>query len=117
MKELGLYVKVNTLNILEYAFVDIAQSNKDYNSHLIWHDSTNWYVAHEIYVFQIPNKFEWCYFSAEQIFSVEEARTKLKRLKFNYTEALKRYNKINAYLNFPRTSMTKSNKLRTQIIE
>lgn len=28
---------------------------------------------------------------AEQIFSVEEARTKLKRLKFNYTEALKRY--------------------------
>lgn len=42
---------------------------------------------------------------------------KLKRLKFNYTEALKRYNKINAYLNFPRTSMTKSNKLRTQIIE
>ena len=28
---------------------------------------------------------------AEQIFSVEKARTKLKRLKFNYTEALKRY--------------------------
>ena len=93
LKELGLYVKINTHNVLEYDFIDIAQSNKDYNSHLIWHDNSNWYIAHDIYIFQTPNKFEWCYFSADQIFSVEEART------------------------FLRTSMTKSNKLRTQIIE
>lgn len=91
LKELGLYVKINTHNVLEYDFIDIAQSNKDYNSHLIWHDNSNWYIAHDIYIFQTPNKFEWCYFSADQIFSVEEARTQLKRLKFNYTEALKRY--------------------------
>ena len=91
VKELGLYVKVNTPNILEYAFVDITQSNKDYNSHLIWHDSTAWYVAHDIYVFQTPNKFEWCYFSADVIFSVEEAKTKLNQLKTKYIHAYKRY--------------------------
>jgi hypothetical protein len=91
LKELGLYVKVNTSKILEYAFVDIAQSNKDYNTHLIWHDSTAWYVAHDIYVFTKQDKFEWCYFSADVVFSIEEIKTKLKQLKFNYTEAVKRY--------------------------
>ncbi len=89
--ELGLYVKVNTPKILEYAFIDITQKNDSYNSHLIWHDSTAWYVAHDIYVFRTQDKFEWCYFSADVIFSVEEARTKLKQLKFNYIQAVKRY--------------------------
>lgn len=83
LKELGLYVKVNTPNILEYAFVDITQSNKDYNSHLIWRDNSNWYVAHDIHVFKSDTynyKFDWYYFSADVIFSVEEAKTKLKQL-------------------------------------
>lgn len=93
LKELGLYVKVNTHNVLEYDFIDITQKNESYNSHLIWYDRvvSNWYVAHDIYVFQSAKNFEWCYFSADQIFSVEEARTKLKQLKFNYIEAVKRY--------------------------
>lgn len=91
IEELGLYVKHNSSNLLEYAFKDITQKNESYNSHLIWHDENNWYVAHDIYVFQSPNKFEWCYFSADKIFSVEEARMKLKQLKFNYFQALKRY--------------------------
>ena len=91
MKELGLYVKIHTPKILEYDFIDITQKNESYNTHLIWPDYTAWYVAHDIYVLQKPNKFEWCYFSADIIFSVEEAITKLKRLKFNYIEALKQY--------------------------
>ena len=91
LKELNLYVRHNSPNLLEYDFINITQKNESYNSHLIWHDSTAWYVAHDIYVFQTPNKFEWCYFSADIIFSVEEARTHLKQLKFNYTEAVKRY--------------------------
>lgn len=91
MKELGLYVKIHTPKILEYDFIDITQKSESYNTHLIWNDSTAWYVAHDIYIFKTPNKFEWCYFSADIIFSVEEAITKLKRLKFNYIEALKRY--------------------------
>lgn len=94
LKELNLYVKVNTPNILEYAFVDIAQSNKDYNSHLIWHDYSNWYVAHDIHVFKSNTynyKFDWCYFSADVIFSVEEAKTKLKYLKSRYIKAFKEY--------------------------
>lgn len=91
IKELGLYVKVNTPNILEYEFTDISQKNKDYNSHLIWHDESNWYVAHDIYVFRTQDKFEWCYYSADQIFSVKEAISQLKYLKFNYIQALKRY--------------------------
>lgn len=91
IKELGLYVRVNTPNILEYDFIDITQKNKEYNSHLIWHDESNWYVAHDIYVFQSPNKFEWCYFSADKIFTVEEARLQLKYLKYTYLEALKQY--------------------------
>ena len=91
IKELGLYVKVNTPNILEYDFIDIIQKNKDYNSHLIWHDENDWYVAHDIYVFQSPEKFEWCYFSADQISTVEEARLQLIKLKTNYIQAVKRY--------------------------
>jgi hypothetical protein len=91
LKELGLYVKVNTSKILEYAFVDIAQSNKDYNTHLIWHDSTAWYVAHDIYVFTKQDKFEWCYFSADVVFSIEEIKTKLKQLKTKYIFEVKRY--------------------------
>ena len=91
IKELGLYVKVNTPNILEYDFIDITQKNKDYNSHLIWHDENDWYVAHDIYVFQSPEKFEWCYFSADQISTVEEARLQLIKLKTNYIQAVKRY--------------------------
>lgn len=80
LKELGLYVKVNTSKILEYDFIDIAQKNKSYNTHLIWHDSSNWYVAHDIHVFKSDTynyKFDWCYFSADIIFSVEEAKTKI----------------------------------------
>lgn len=88
---LGLYVKIQTPNILEYAFTDIQQTNEAYNSHLIWRDSDAWYVAHDIYVFRTQDKFEWCYFSADQIFSVGEAILKLKQLKFNYISALKRY--------------------------
>jgi hypothetical protein len=91
LKELGLYVRHQSHNLLEYDFIDITQKNESYNSHLIWCDFKNWYIAHDIYVFNTPNKFEWCYFSADIIFSVEEAITKLKRLKFNYTEAVKRY--------------------------
>ena len=91
LKELGLYVRHKSYNLLEYDFIDIAQKNESYNSHLIWHDNSNWYVAHEIYVFKTPNKFDWCYFSADIIFSVDEARTKLKQLKFNYIQAFKRY--------------------------
>ena len=89
--ELGLYVRTNTPNILEYAFIDITQKNKDYNSHLIWHDENDWYVAHDIYVFQSPDKFEWCYFSADTISTVEEARLQLIKLKTNYIQAFKRY--------------------------
>ena len=91
LKELGLYVRHQSQNLLEYDFIDITQKNESYNSHLIWHDNSNWYVAHDIYVFQSAKNFEWCYFSADIIFSVEEAITKLKRLKFNYIEAVKRY--------------------------
>lgn len=91
IKELGLYVKVNTPAILEYDFIDITQKNKDYNSHLIWHDENDWYVAHDIYVFQSPEKFEWCYFSADQISTIEEARLQLIKLKTNYIQAVKRY--------------------------
>ena len=89
--ELGLYVRVNTPNILEYDFIDITQKNKEYNSHLIWHDISDWYVAHDIYVFTSPKKFEWCYFSADHITSIEEARLQLIKLKTNYIQALKRY--------------------------
>lgn len=78
IKELGLYVRVNTPNILEYAFIDIAQKNESYNTHLIWHDTSNWYIAHDIHVFKTSDKFDWCYFSADIIFSVEEAKTQLK---------------------------------------
>ena len=91
LKELGLYVRHKSYNLLEYDFIDITQKNESYNSHLIWHDNSNWYVAHDIHIFQSANKFEWCYFSADIIFSVDEARTKLKQLKFNYIEAFKRY--------------------------
>lgn len=91
IKELGLHIKINTPKMLEYEFTDISQKNEHYNTHLIWKDSTAWYVAHDIYVFRTPNKFEWCYYSADQIFSVEEATTQLKRLKSNYIEAFKRY--------------------------
>ena len=91
LKELGLYVRHNSHNLLEYDFIDITQKNKDYNSHLIWHDLKNWYIAHDIYVFSTPNKFEWCYFSADIIFSVEEATTKLKQLKTKYMFEVKRY--------------------------
>lgn len=92
IKELGLYVKINTPKMLEYDFIDIGtKKNEHYNTHLIWKDSTDWYVAHDIYVFRTQDKFEWCYFSADQIFSVEEARTKLKQLKFNYIQAFKRH--------------------------
>lgn len=91
IKELGLYVKQNTPSILEYDFIDIIQKNKDYNSHLIWHDENDWYVAHDIYVFQSPEKFEWCYFSADQISTVKEARLQLIKLKTNYIQAVKRY--------------------------
>lgn len=91
IKELGLYVKQNTPSILEYDFIDIIQKNKDYNSHLIWHDENDWYVAHDIYVFQSPEKFEWCYFSADQISTIEEARLQLIKLKTNYIQAVKRY--------------------------
>ncbi len=91
IKELGLYVKVNTPNLLEYAFIDITQTNQAYNSHLIWHDENDWYVAHDIYVFQSPEKFEWCYFSADNISTIEEARLQLIKLKSNYLAAVKRY--------------------------
>ena len=91
VKELGLYVKQNTPKILEYDFIDISKKNESYNSHLIWHDYTAWYVAHEIHIFQIPNKFDWCYYSGDQIFSVEEARTKLKYLKSRYIKEIKAY--------------------------
>lgn len=91
IKELGLYVKVNTPYILEYDFIDITQKNKEYNSHLIWHDFSNWYVAHDIYIFKSSNTFQWCYFSADQISTVEEARLQLKRLKFDYIQAIKRF--------------------------
>ena len=89
--ELGLYVKVNTPHILEYAFKDITQKNKEYNSHLIWHDENDWFVAHDIYVFTSPTKFEWCYFSADNITTIEEARLQLIKLKTNYIQAVKRY--------------------------
>ena len=91
IKELGLYVKVNTRNILEYDFIDISQKNESYNTHLIWRDNSDWYVAHDIHVFKQSNKFEWCYFSAYIISSVEEARTQLIKLKSIYLEAIKRY--------------------------
>ena len=94
IKEFGLYVIHNTANLLEYDFIDITQKNESYNSHLIWHDNSNWYVAHDIHVFknEIYNyKFDWCYFSADVIFSVEEAKTKLKYLKSRYIKELKAY--------------------------
>lgn len=91
LKELGLYVKLQTHNVLEYDFIDIAQKNEDYNSHLIWHDNSNWYVAHDIYVFQSAKNFEWCYFSADIIFSVDEAKLHLIQLKTKYIEEFKRY--------------------------
>lgn len=91
IKELGLYVRVNTPIILEYDFIDITQKNKEYNSHLIWHDKSDWYVAHDIYVFSSSTKFEWCYFSADNISTIEEARHQLIKLKSNYLAAVKRY--------------------------
>lgn len=94
IKELGLYVIHNTANLLEYDLIDITQKNESYNSHLIWHDNSNWYVAHDIHVFknEIYNyKFDWCYYSGDQIFSVEEARTKLKYLKSRYIKAYKEF--------------------------
>lgn len=91
IKELGLYVKHKSDNLLEYAFIDITQNNQAYNSHLIWHDEKDWYVAHDIYVFQTPTKFEWCYFSADNISTIEEARLQLIKLKSNYIQAVKRY--------------------------
>lgn len=91
LTELGLYVKHKSYHLLEYAFIDITQTNKEYNSHLIWHDESNWYVAHDIYVFQSPDKFEWCYFSADNISTIEEARLQLIKLKTNYIQAVKRY--------------------------
>ena len=91
IKELGLYVKHKYDNLLEYAFIDISQNNQAYNSHLIWHDENDWYVAHDIYVFTSPTKFEWCYFSADNISTIEEARLQLIKLKSNYIKALKRY--------------------------
>ena len=92
IKELGLYVKVNTPKILEYDFIDIGtKKNESYNTHLIWRDNSDWYVAHDIYVFHTPDKFEWCYFSADIIFSIVEAITQLIHLKSSYIEAFKRY--------------------------
>lgn len=91
VKELNLYVRNKTYDMLEYDFIDITQKNESYNSHLIWCDSTVWYVAHDIYVFQSQNKFEWCYVSADVIFSIEEAKTKLKQLKTKYIHEVKRY--------------------------
>jgi hypothetical protein len=91
LKELGLYVRHQSHNLLEYDFIDITQKNESYNSHLIWCDFKNWYIAHDIYVFNTPNKFEWCYFSADIIFSVEEATTKLKQLKTKYIFEVKRH--------------------------
>ena len=91
MDELGLCVKIKTPKMLEYEFTDIVQNNTKYNAHLIWCDSGAWYVAHDIYVFHTQNKFEWCYFSADRIFTLQDAIIKLKQLKFNYIEAVKRY--------------------------
>lgn len=91
LKELGLYVRHQSYNLLEYDFIDITQKNESYNSHLIWHDESNWYVAHDIYIFKSSNTFQWCYFSADKISTVEEARIQLKYLKYTYLEALKLY--------------------------
>lgn len=91
IKELGLYVKINTPNILEYDFIDIAQKNESYNTHLIWCDTSSWHIAHDIHVFKTSDKFEWCYYSADQIFSLEDAITQLKYLKSKYMETFKRY--------------------------
>lgn len=94
IKELGLYVRHQSHNLLEYDFIDISQKNESYNSHLIWHDNSNWYVAHDIHVFKSDTynyKFDWCYFSADIIFSVEEAKTKLKYLKSRYIKEIKAF--------------------------
>lgn len=93
LKELNLYVKYKSSNLLEYDFIDITQKNEAYNTHLIWHDSSNWYVANDIHVFKSTYnyKFEWCYFSAEIIFSIEEAKIKLKYLKSRYIKEIKAF--------------------------
>lgn len=94
IKELGLYVRHQSHNLLEYDFIDITQKNESYISHLIWCDNSNWYVAHDIHVFKNETynyKFDWCYFSADQIFSVEEAKTKLKYLKSRYIKEIKAF--------------------------
>ena len=91
LKELGLYVRHKSYHLLEYDFIDITQKNESYNSHLIWCDYKNWYIAHDIYVFSTPNKFEWCYFSADIIFSVEEAKRHLIQLKTKYMFEVERY--------------------------
>lgn len=91
MKELGLYVRHQSHNLLEYDFIDITQKNESYNSHLIWCDTSSWHIAHDIHVFKKSDKFEWCYYSADQIFSLEDAITQLKYLKSKYIEELKRY--------------------------
>ena len=89
--ELGLYVKFKSPKMLEYAFVDIEPKSKDYNTHLIWHDDASWHIACDIHVFKTSDKFEWCYYSAEQIFTIEAIILKLKLLKSKYIDALKLY--------------------------
>lgn len=69
--ELGLYVRFKFPKFLEYDLIDITQTNESYNTHLIWHDDTAWHIAHDIHVFKTSDKFDWCYFSADIIFSLE----------------------------------------------
>ena len=94
--ELSLYVKIQTPNILEYAFSDIEQTNTEYNTHLIWHDSDAWFVAHDIHVFQSGdrNKFEWCYYSAQHILNLQDAVKQLKYLKSRYINEYKAYKEL-----------------------
>lgn len=91
--EFNLYVKIQTPNVLEYAFSDIEPSNTAYNTHLIWRDSDTWYVANNIHIFQSgdKNKFEWCYYSAQHILNLKDAVKQLKYLKSRYIEEYKAY--------------------------
>ena len=89
--ELGLYVKVKENTFIEYAFIGIEQCNLNYNSHLIWCDSGDWYVACDIHVFKTQSSFQWCYYSSQHILNLKDAVSQLKLLKSHYTEAFKKY--------------------------